>query len=312
MSGERARFLLPVFFAAAMAGLFILKYFQLPVLLLLSVLYLFWGYLEVAAILLILLFWLFLMPTRWPVLLVVLVLAIDFLVPFARDFDKNLSPTMGPTLKIVTYNWLGELDDRSEMYDWIAKEAPDILAIQEITGNEAGIAEALFKQFRFHTSPAPDLMIFSKFPILNEQITRIEEHSIVVASLDVEGRQVNVWGIHPSTLRSKSELAARNYYLTTLADLVPKDGEPIVMLGDFNATRWDPYFANLARRADLHEEPFLVPPPTRMGIRSGLPQVGSPIDHILTNRGNVLADCHTGPAMESDHRPLICSLTLAR
>ena len=312
MSGERLRMFFPLVLACIAFGTVALHQFQLPITHGLAVLYLFWGYIEAAAILIILLFWLFVMPTRWPVLLVVLALAVDLLIPFLRDYQENLGPSVGTRLKVITYNWLGEDHDRADAYDWIAGQEPDILAIQEISGQEPGVAEKLFKQFPYHTRPVPDLMIFSKFPISSEHATPVEEHAIVVAKIDVGAHGLTVWGVHPSTLRSSTELAARNYYLATLTDLVPRDRKPILMLGDFNATRWDPYFSTLVSRTGLHEEPFLVPLPTRMGVRSGLPQVGSPIDHILTNRGNMLSDCVTGPTMGSDHRPLVCNLTLMR
>lgn len=312
MSGERLRMVFPLVLACVAFGIVALHIFQLQITHALAVLYLFWGYIEATAILIILLFWLLMMPTRWQILLLVLALTIDLLIPFLRDYEENLGPSVGPRLKVITYNWLGEDHDRSDAYDWIAGQNPDILAIQEISGHEPGVAERLFKQFPFHTRPAPDLIIFSKFPMSNEHATRVEDHAIVVAKIDVGAQGLTIWGVHPSTLRSSTELAARNYYLSTLADLVPRDQSPVLMLGDFNATRWDPYFSALVSRTGLHEEPFLVPLPTRMGIRSGLPQVGSPIDHILTNSGSTLTDCTTGPAMGSDHRPLVCYLTLTR
>lgn len=311
MFGDRVRYPLLHLTAFSITFAIVLKHFQPQLSLALAALYLFWGYLETAAIVLLLSVALMVRSVRWPALAVALVLAIDLALPAARDYAASQGPAKGPTLRVVSYNWLGDNPDRSDIFRWLDEQPADIVAIQEYSPSEPGVAARLAAIFPYQTKPAPDLIILSRHPIVWERTRLVEEHSIVTATINVHGRRLTIWGVHPASLRSSWDLAARNHYLTNLAELVARATGPIVMLGDFNATRWDPYFAAVVRRGGLHEEPRLFPLATRMGIRTGLPFLGSPIDHILTNAANVLSNCHTGPAMGSDHLPLVCDLTLA-
>lgn len=310
MTSERLRKRLAYLTAAAVVLALVAKYLALYVGLALAALYLFWGYLAIAAIVVMLLAGLVFRRLRWPLLIMALALFIDLLLPAFRDYNANLNPTKGQTLKVISYNWLAGNDQHDEIFRWLAEQSADIVAIQEFSEDDKDLTARLYALFPHHTQPAPDLVILSRHAIRAEKATLVEDHAIVRATLDVNGTKLSVWGVHPATLRTVSDLAARNYYLATLAYMATGVNEPIVMLGDFNATQWDPYFARLKRRGNLHEEARMLPLPTRMGVRSGLPFLGAPIDHILTNGMNVLSDCHTGPAMGSDHRPLICSLTL--
>lgn len=311
MFGDRVKSPLLYLAALAIIAAIVLRHFQPQISLALAALYLFWGYLEAAAIVLLLAIALVVKLGRWPCVAVALVLAIDLALPAARDYAAAGGPARGPTLRVISYNWLGDNQNRSNIFRWLTEQSADIVAIQEYSPSEPGVAAGLAAIFPFQTKPAPDLVILSRYPIVWERTRLVEEHSIVTATIDVDGRRLTIWGVHPASLRSSWDLAARNHYLTSLAGLVTRATGPVVMLGDFNATRWDPYFAAVVRRGGLHEEARLLPLATRMGIRTGLPFLGSPIDHILTNAPNVLSDCHSGPAMGSDHLPLVCDLTLA-
>lgn len=307
----QARTVLMCLAAALMTVILLLKHTQISISQGLAALYLFWGYIEAGALVLVLLAAVFIRP-RWPVLLLALVLMADLSAPWIRDAIANSGPATGPKLRVITFNWLADSRDRSDIYRWVAAEKPDILAIQEFSEREAGVATELYPLFPYRGRPQRDVVILSRYPITELKSQNFEQHAITRAVLDIDGRKLIVWGIHPATLREPLELAARNYYLSALAEKMSKTSDPVLMLGDFNATRWDPYFARVASSGDLHEQAKFLPIPTRMGVRSGLPFIGSPIDHILTNGQNVLSDCHTGPPLGSDHLPLICDLRLEK
>lgn len=298
--------------AVALIALLLLSSIQLPAFHVLAVFYLFSGYLEMAAIAMLGVAMLFARRHRRMLGALAAVLAVHLAWPAARDFERNTGPVAGPDLKIITFNWLGNDRDRSDDFAWLNQEKPDILAIQEIAETIPGVKDVLFAMFPYHTDPVEDVIIFSRYPIKQQSSLTIVDRSIVRAELDVEGRKLVVWGIHPSTLKAQSELDARNFYLSTVAERLTPERAALLVLGDFNATRWDPYFQSVVRHGELHEAPTLFPTPTRMAVRSGIPIVGSPIDHILTNQNNRLSDCKVGPALGSDHLPLVCHLTLQK
>ena len=298
---------------AVVIGLLLLaRRYELQLDHILSMAYLFWDYFLAASIVFLLGTALFSRRLRLAAVLAALVVAADFVSPTVLDWSRNAGPAAGPVLKVITFNWLADDRDRSDIYEWLKQEGPDIIAIQEIGAQEQGVATELYGLFPYHTQLAGDVMVLTKFPILKQAAKMVENNSMVRTELNVENRRLVVWGIHPSTLKERAELRARDNYLSDVAHYVSLEADPVLMLGDFNATRWDPHFQAIVSEGELHEQPALFAPPTRMAVRKGIPFFGSPIDHILTNRGNVLSDCQTGPNHGSDHRPLICNLQLAR
>lgn len=279
---------------------------------LLSMAYLFWDYILILAIILLLALAVFWRTVRVPALLAAMIVCIDFVSPTLQDWHRNTGPASGPTLKVITFNWLGDGRDRNDIYAWLRDENPDIVAIQEIGEFEKGVTTTLYGLFPFHTKSVPDVMILSKYPIIKQASKTLDANSMVRAELNVRDRRVVVWNIHPSTLKELAEVKARDHYLADVAQYVRQETDAVLMMGDFNATRWDPGFRGIVAAGQLHEQPELVEEPTRMAIRKGLPFFGSPIDHILTSNGNVLSDCRTGLNLGSDHKPLICNLTLNR
>lgn len=277
---------------------------------LLSMAYLFWDYVLTLAIILLLVLAIIWRRARVPALLAALIVCIDFISPTLQDWHRNAGPTSGPTLKVITFNWLSDGRDRSEIFAWLKEENPDVVAVQEIGEYEKGVTTTLYGLFPFHTKPVPDVMILSKYPIIKQASKTLDLNSMVRAELNVQDRRLVVWNIHPSTLKELAELKARDHYLADVAQYVRQETDTVLVMGDFNATRWDPGFRGIVAAGPLHEQPELIEQPTRMAVRKGVPFFGSPIDHILSSAGSVLSNCHTGPNLGSDHKPLICNLTL--
>lgn len=311
MHGKARTILVQASPAILISIVLVIRRFQLELGHLLSMAYLFWDYVLVAAIATLVCVSLFSRRLRIAGLLAGAVLCAEFTSPTLIDWHRNSGPASGPTLKVISFNWLLDERDRSEIYAWLREQDADIVALQEFIEPERGVAAALYGMFPYHTKPASDQVILSKYPVLRQTSKALENNSLLRAELEVQGRRLVVWGIHPATLKELPELKARDHYLSEVAFYVERETEPVLMMGDFNATRWDPAFQAIVSAGALHQQPALLAPPTRMAVRKGLPFLGSPIDHILTNGRNVLSDCHTGPNLGSDHKPLICNLQLS-
>ena len=310
MNGNSRWAFRPAFPAIGVAVLFACFWFQLQIMHVVAILYLFLDYILVAAIVLLVFLSAIFRTLRIAGSLAAIVILAVLLVPAALNALDNRGPAAGPTLKITTFNWLMDRRDRRDIYDWIAKETPDILTLQEVDFHEPGVAENLGRLFPYRTQPVEDVVILSKFPITREKAWTIVDRSAVRAEISIGGEKLTVWNVHPSTLKSQSELAARDHYLSVLAEKLDEERGPLLVMGDFNATRWEPQFRGVTRHGRLHEEASILALPTRMGVRSGLPFIGAGIDHVLTSRGNVLTGCTAGPPMGSDHRPVTCMLQL--
>ena len=86
------------------------------------------------------------------------------------------------------------------------------------------------------------------------------------------------------------------------------DRESVVVMGDFNATRWSPVVDRFRRRARLHNslDGFGIQPswPSRN------PLLLVPIDNAFLSDALVATDRSTGPSFGSLHRSL--NVTIAR
>lgn len=298
---------LPAVAAALLLGLLSQ---QVRLLHLLAMAYLFWGYLLAGLIIAVGAWTLLAAREKLPGLLLLVVLVGFFVWPWWHDAQSNKAQALGRPLKIITYNWLGDPHDRGPAYDWIRQQNPDILAIEEFSPWMPGVRDRLYSLFPYHSDPIGDTILLSKFPIIKQWDPYGGDRKQLHAKLNIDGRQLRIAVMHPQTLRDADELADRNAYFTRANFYLKPDTDSKLLLGDFNATRWEPALQALMHSLNLHEEPRLVPLATRMGVRSKLPFVGAPIDHIMTNGHNQLSNCHTGPALGSDHLPLICELRL--
>ncbi|ESQ89460.1 endonuclease/exonuclease/phosphatase family protein [Asticcacaulis benevestitus] len=276
-----------------------------------GMMFLFWHYIFIGFSIVVLLAAVFWRTARLAALGLFFTTAVCFSWPLLTDFAANQGvPKEGlaPPLKVVTFNWLGRNTQLNSVYDWLSVEQPDILAIEEFSGRAPGVEDRLYKLYPSHTVKANDVIILSKFPIVSQHVENINGRTVSVAALQTPYGEVVVYGIHAPTLRSVSDLAQRNGYLLQESLRIHDKAPGRIMLGDFNATRWDPHFRELVDKNKLHEQPRLFPLATRVAVRHGNAAIGSPIDHILVKGGRI-ANCRTGPALGSDHLPLICDVS---
>lgn len=252
-------------------------------------------------------FWL--KTTRKACFAIAVLLAGSFAWPWASDLIANgAAPSQAPRLKVITFNWRGENPRRAEIYAWLRHEQPDILSIQEFLPEDAQAKQSLAALFPYSHVPdgSGDTAIWSRYPLKDKWSQQIYDRNYTAVRIAAPGGDVAVYAVHPETLRNTMQVALRNAYFLVLAISIDRRDPRQLVLGDFNATRWDPYFHKVQAAGRLHEQPWLFPPLTRLSQTR--PVVGAPIDHILASPPGHISDCHTGPALGSDHVPLICTV----
>jgi len=235
-------------------------------------------------------------------------IALVSLIPILSNAIGNQGPkSAGTSLKVITFNWLDADRDYSDVYQWVHRQNPDILVLNEFNPKARGVTERLYPQFAYRSQTDGDILVLSKYPMSNEYGFGLPGHYLVRVDLNIGGKRLRVYGAHAPTLRTNPELAERNDYLVKTAFTLELDATDLsLMMGDFNATRWDPHFARILSRGKMHEEPRFIPLASRMGVRSNLAFIGAPIDHIMGTAAIQLKDCKTGPSLGSDHLPIIC------
>jgi endonuclease/exonuclease/phosphatase (EEP) superfamily protein YafD len=89
--------------------------------------------------------------------------------------------------------------------------------------------------------------------------------------------------------------------------LVGDGREPLLLIGDLNITPWSRLWTRLVGATGLKGAPGIVPT-----WPSPLQSIGIPIDHMLGKNGVWVVKAWTGPAVGSDHRPLIAEVRIPR
>ena len=125
---------------------------------------------------------------------------------------------------------------------------------------------------------------------------------------ELGGRPVTVLSLRADAPSGVSEAEQRDERFEATGDLVASRPEPVVVIGDLNVTRWTHAFGLLTSSGALHnsEDGF--------GYQATWPAndwplggdyAGIPIDHALLTTALTTAHRAIGPAVGSDHLPLI-------
>ncbi len=132
----------------------------------------------------------------------------------------------------------------------------------------------------------------------------------MVAEVETAGGAITELGTHPLPPGSPERLRLRDEQLTALAGFVAGLRKPLILAGDLNVTPWSPRFERLLRETGLTDTA------RGRGLQGtwpvGLPWMRIPIDHCLISESFRVVDRKVGPAVGSDHFPLLVDLELAR
>lgn len=233
--------------------------------------------------------------------------------------------TADSAFTVLTYNVLYTNKDVDAVAVEIEKHAPDFFGLREL---ESPLVEALKSRFAerypYHRVE-PNSGFWSRYPILSYEAFHLVEGEGTWAQqfvLDVDGREVNVLSVHPRSPpvygRPLSEVLAvlpsefpnrdRDADLGGLLLRLEEIDGPLVVIGDFNATDQQSFYAPLARRLrDAHRESGWG-----MGFTfSRRPDVGLAlwrIDHVFYTPDLVALSTRVGNYGGSDHRPVIARL----
>ena len=79
---------------------------------------------------------------------------------------------------------------------------------------------------------------------------------------------------------------------------------PVVVAGDFNAAAWSEAVSKVVATSDTRVVPGLRFT-LRMGPRPIGPIAFMPIDHVMMPDGFIVGDIAVGPALGSDHLPVV-------
>lgn len=227
-----------------------------------------------------------------------------------------------PSLRIVQYNRNVGLTQHDKFIAWIKshKDDFDVVVMQEATPSIAKAASDLGDLFPHQIHEPRDhafgMVILSKYPMLTANMIPLNgpTYSSFAAKITIQppsSAPVTIYALHALPPMGADKQKQRNFELFETAKHIAQDTDKnIIMMGDWNITPYSPYFSDLLEKAGLHYQisgpyPFPTWPSHFVPIILQIP-----IDHILTKGDLVLIEKKRGPALGSDHYPVIASFAL--
>jgi endonuclease/exonuclease/phosphatase (EEP) superfamily protein YafD len=220
-------------------------------------------------------------------------------------------------LRVATVNVHTENTQYDKVVSAVKDASPDVVAFEETDSTwfdqlKTGLGRDYPNFWALPLMGDCGIAIFSKRPLTNTAIHTYGGVKLpcLVATIDVSGKPVTLVAMHTFPPMSEMMLKARNREMEGLVIEKQMLGERFIVMGDFNCTRWSPYFQPMLDGLDAHDTSlgFGVQPswPTKSII------FRIPIDQILTSKSFITTRRWLGPDTGSDHFPVFADLALER
>lgn len=234
----------------------------------------------------------------------------------------------GDSLTIFSHNLLFINNDMTRVLAQIEASDPDVICFQEYTpAHHAALAPALAAEYPHAVHQYRDNFygqaVYSKRPFVGEPAIVLESTTSHGTHPTGNGPQIRVrvllgdqtvtiQNIHTDAPGSLGIYRAQRRQFTWLRDLSLAAREPLVLVGDFNATNASQHIsalrdAGLADALDVRAVGRGCTWPDRT-VLQWLP--GIRIDHTLYSRGLECEAAHVGTSTGSDHLPVIARLRI--
>jgi endonuclease/exonuclease/phosphatase (EEP) superfamily protein YafD len=198
-----------------------------------------------------------------------------------------------PKIKILSANVFDRNATPEEAAARLLQSDADVLALVEVSVPmhtalvQAGLDRLYPFHFRDRASPTGLTDgIYSRIPLTDKHNVQLLENNGPAATITIDGRPIEVVAVHidgaqHQAWKWRGELAA-------IKSIARSATGPIVITGDYNATRWNPPFAALlhSHLTDAHED-------RGRGLTRSWPMLGTKLatfgplmrlDHALVNR----------------------------
>jgi endonuclease/exonuclease/phosphatase (EEP) superfamily protein YafD len=226
--------------------------------------------------------------------------------PVATDAPRQI--------KLIQFNAWTDNVDVNGTADWIARERPDIVVIQEV---RQPIRDAMVKRGFAYQRGMVNTAIFSRIPVAPSpfQIPEPDWHVLPAfarATFSTGDEAFSVLGVHVSRLKNYSRSWQLHVLQKRLIDRY--DRRRLILVGDFNLTPWSFTLRDFDRGVGLERRDramFSWPARAFAHGRLNSPLPLLPIDHIYAGSAWRTVKIERGPRLGSDHYPVVVVLALA-
>jgi len=217
------------------------------------------------------------------------------------------------TLRVMLLNVNTRFGDAERVKKVILEVDPDFVVLEEISSRWVNALDWLAKSYPYsRIQPREDnfgIGLFSKLPLSEDSISYIGNADVpsVVARINTREGILAIIATHPLPPGGASYTRWRNEQLEKIPDFLPAS-LPVLLVGDLNVTPWNYYFRRLVKRTGLQDSS------QGRGVQPTWPNDNPllliPIDHCLHSSNILVLDKKIGPAVGSDHYPVIVDFTI--
>jgi endonuclease/exonuclease/phosphatase (EEP) superfamily protein YafD len=246
--------------------------------------------------------------TGWAILIVALANLLTVLPLYLQP--ATAVPTEA-AWRVLSFNLLASNEQFAAVINYIEEVDADVVFLHEVSRPWEVALDAADLDYHIYNNRSGDL-IFATLVMTKDPA---EVHSFGfelrgprAVQVDVDG--LTLLGIHPLSPTDERRAHLRNQQLGFVREWFESTPGLRVVAGDFNATPWSYPFRRLV------SESGALNSQRGFGLQASYPVRASallrvPIDHLLFSDGLAVVDRHLGPALGSDHFPLVVDLALA-
>jgi endonuclease/exonuclease/phosphatase (EEP) superfamily protein YafD len=217
-----------------------------------------------------------------------------------------------PTFRLLSFNVWFRNPDMARTAAYIEESRADAVVLLELTPSQAQALQPLLPSYpHYYIEPSRmGAAVFTKWPVLDAESVPLAEGGAVAARmrLDWRGSSVTVLGVHLNWPLGPRNSQYRNEELAGVVAFSKAQREPLIVAGDFNLTPWSEYFSDALEESGLHDSA------RGFGLTRSWPAqfalLGMRIDHCFLSREWKSVRVDIGPALGSDHLPVVADLTL--
>lgn len=219
------------------------------------------------------------------------------------------------TIRVLSMNVRRSNPDHARMIDYLREVDADLVLILELDDPWLASLKQLSPKYEFiFAEPRSHFFgigLLSRIPVksVKPRVFAAEWNLSVEAELELAGRTVTLIGTHAIPPVGRNATVERDRQLELIAELARTSTQPVVVMGDFNATPFSAPF-----RAMLDDSP-LKNSQRGFGYQASWPKgrgalafFAIPIDHLLHTPELIIVDRKIEPDAGSDHTPVLITL----
>lgn len=227
----------------------------------------------------------------------------------------------GAALRVLAFNVLTINTRYEAASDWVRSQGADVLVLQELNREWFAFLERGLAGYTSLETPTirednfglavyvRDGLTVTGFEYFDDAagVPRVEV--VVEVGGEGGGRSVRLLAVHTLPPVSARYSEFRRRQLEEAAERARTSAEPVVLLGDLNATRWSAPLRRLLAETDLRDSAegfgYCGTWPSGLGWTGMIP-----IDQVLVGPAFRVEGRRVGPGLGSDHRAVVVDLVV--